>query len=71
MGIKKNKLAAKMVEFGITMEVLAAELGINRCTLFRRLRTLNLSLKDIYKIADVLNLTPEETAEIFLSKQCQ
>lgn len=69
MSIKKNKFDAKMVEYGYTRDSLAAELGINRCTLFRRFRTLKLSLKDIYKIAEILHLSANEIAEIFFSAQ--
>lgn len=66
-----KKLQAKIVECGITQEVLAEELGIDRATLRRRLNSGRLQIRDIHKMCEVLDLTTDEAIAIFLSQKSQ
>lgn len=59
-------LKAKTIIAGTTFEGLAHDLGIDRTTFYRRLRTNTLRVGDIHKIVEVLHLTPEDTIAIFL-----
>ena len=66
--IDARKLQAKIVEREMTQEALAAELGIDRSTLRRRINSAKLQVRDIHKICDVLQLTNLEAIEIFLAE---
>lgn len=69
--LNQSKLDGKIVEKGMTKEGLAREIGVDRSTFFRRLRSNTLRLKDIHAICEALSLTNEEAIEIFLAKQSQ
>lgn len=64
--IDKEKLKAKAKEKNTSLDGLAVDLGIDRTTFYRRLRTNKLLVKDVHKIAEVLNLSAAEVVEIFL-----
>ena len=64
-----NKLNGKIVECGTTKEALADEIGINRSTFYRRLKSGRLLIGDIHKICEVLNLTRTEAIDIFLAEK--
>lgn len=66
--IDVKKLQAKIVECETTQEALAAELGIDRSTLRRRINSAKLQVRDIHRICDVLQLTNMEALEIFLAE---
>lgn len=61
------KLKGKIAENGLNITKLARKIGINRDTLYRRIANdgENLTLKDIRKICEVLNLSREECFNIF------
>lgn len=62
------KLRGKMVENGYNVEALAAELDIDRATLYRKLNEgEKFTIGDALKINAVLNLTKDEAHEIFFS----
>ena len=67
MNIDRVALKRKVEDAGTTFDNLAAELDINRSTLFRRLRTGTIRLKDICKIKSLLFLTDQDIITIFLS----
>ena len=67
--IDVNKLKAKAIAKGTTFDGLALDLGIDRTTLYRRIRTCTLRIGDIHKLIEVLDLTPEETIAIFLCRK--
>ena len=69
--IDRKLLSASVVKNGTTYEGLAKDIGIDRGTLFRRLRNNTLRICDIYKIVDALKLTPDEAMHIFLAEECQ
>lgn len=67
--IDVNKLKSKAVAKGKTLEGLALDLGVDRTTFYRRLRNCTLRIGDIHKLIEVLDLTSEETIDIFLSRR--
>lgn len=64
-GLLKSKLIAK----GMTMDGLAADIGLDRTTFYRRLRNATLTVGDVHKIIVVLCLTAQETIEIFFAQE--
>lgn len=67
MQIDRTALKRKVEDAGTTFDNLAAELGIDRSTLFRRLRTCTIRLIDILKIQKLLHLTQQEVFDIFFA----
>lgn len=65
--IDRVALKRKVEDVGTTFDNLAEELGIDRSTLFRRLRTGTIKLVDIQKIQKLLSLTKQELFEIFFA----
>ena len=62
------KLRAKIVEQNITMEVLAKQIGISTTTLYRKVKyPLRLTLLEVIKLKDILDMTDEEAIDIFLA----
>lgn len=64
-----DKLNGKIVEFGTTKEALAAAIGIDRSTFYRRLKNSSLRIGDIHKICEFLELSASEAMDIFLSQK--
>lgn len=62
-----DKLNGKIVERGMTKEVIASAIGIDRSTFYRRLKLNKLLVGDIHKMCEVLCLTPAEAVDIFLA----
>lgn len=62
-----NKLNGKIVEKAMTKDSLASAMGVDRSTFFRRLKNGRLLLADVYKIAEVMELTRDEVDEIFFN----
>lgn len=61
-----RKLKGKIVEQGHTMTSLAAALGVNRATLYRKLRSPeSLTVGEVRKLSEVLCLTAGEMTAIF------
>ena len=62
------KLKAKIVEQNITMEALAKQVGISTSTLYRKVKyPLRLTLLEVIKLKDILDMTNEEAIDIFLA----
>ena len=60
------KLKGKMVERGINVETLAAKIGINRSTLYRKLESgEKFTVGEAQTIKEVLNLDKDEAVAIF------
>ncbi len=70
MLINVNKLKGKIIENGLSIETLAAEMGIDRSTLYRKLKNDGdtMLIKDANKIVKILNLTTTEAMDIFFSQ---
>lgn len=62
-----NKLRGLMVEKGFTVDQLAIETGINRSTLYRRMKDggAEFTLEEVAAIRRVLGMSDEETRLIF------
>lgn len=61
------KLKAKIVERGTTLEAVADSAGMNRSTLYRKLKDNGnkLTIGEIHKIVQAVPLSREEAVEIF------
>jgi predicted transcriptional regulator len=68
--VNVNKLKGKIVEKGLTVEVLADKIEINRSTLYRKINTdgETFSIREADKIASALDLNAEEANAIFFSQ---
>ena len=63
-----NKLRGKIVERGTNVETLAKEIGMDRATLYRKIKSLDkFTIGDARKIKTALDMSNEEAYEIFLS----
>lgn len=63
-----DKLNGKIVEQRTTKEALADDIGIDRSTLFRRLKSGKLLVSDAHKICESLHLSMEDAVGIFLAQ---
>lgn len=60
------KLKGKMVEKGFNVEALAAEIGVDRSTLYRKMDAVEkFTVGDVRKIKTALDLTTAEASDIF------
>lgn len=66
--VDESKLNGKIVECGTTKDAIASEIGIDRCTFYRRIKTNKLLISDMHKICDILNLSSAEAVDIFLAQ---
>lgn len=64
-----NKLKARVVENGMSLSELAKEMGIDKSTLYRKLRDdgAGLLVGEATQIISILNLSTEDAAGIFFS----
>ena len=65
--VKINKLKAKIIENGLSIEQLCAKIPMNKSTFHRRMKNSTFIIKDVVVIAKELNLTTEEVNDIFFS----
>lgn len=63
-----NKLRGRMAELKLTPEDMAREIGVDPSTFYRKIKSdgVNFTVGQIHKIVDILKLTREEAASIFL-----
>lgn len=62
-----NKLRGKIVEQGLNVGELAEKVGMDRATLYRKMRDQSFSVKDAHLISSVLSLSEKEVMEIFFT----
>jgi plasmid maintenance system antidote protein VapI len=63
-----NKLKGKIVEKGMNIEALAANIGINRASLYRKLNDAEkITIGEAAKMKNALEMTDDEAYEIFLA----
>ena len=62
-----NKLKGKMVEKSINVAALAAAMGLNHATVYRKFETGNFSIKEAKDIARILDLSIDEVNSIFFA----
>lgn len=61
-----RKLKAKVIERGMNVETLAAKLGVDRSTMYRKLGEIEkFTVGEARKIKEELGLTGEEARDIF------
>jgi IS30 family transposase len=67
--VNVDKLKDKIIEKNMTMEGLAMDLGKNRSTIYRHLKSAceRMTLGEVRALSLVLGLTQQEASEIFLS----
>jgi hypothetical protein len=65
--VKINKLKAKIIENGLSIEQLCAKIPMNKSTFHRRMKNSTFIIKDVVIIAKELSLTSEEVNDIFFS----
>jgi plasmid maintenance system antidote protein VapI len=64
-----RKLKGKMVEKGLTVGNLAAEMGVTKSTMYRKLSAgKKITVEDAQKIKESLNLTGDEARDIFFGE---
>jgi DNA invertase Pin-like site-specific DNA recombinase len=66
--VDESKLNGKIVERGTTKEAIASEIGIDRCTFYRRIKSNKLLISDMHKICNILSLSSSEAIDIFLAQ---
>lgn len=63
-----NKLKGKIVEKDMSVEALAAHIGINRASLYRKLNNYEkITIGEAVKMKEALEMNDAEAYEIFLS----
>ena len=61
-----QKLKDKILERGINVETLASKIGIDRSTMYRKIKLdISTTVADAVKIKNALGLTDEEARSIF------
>lgn len=76
MSTNMEMLRGKMAERKMSPEDMAREIGVDASTFYRKLKTdgVTFTVGQMHKIVDVLNLSREEAASIFLwpnSHKCE
>lgn len=63
-----NKLKGKIVEKGMNVELLAASIGVDRSSLYRKLNDGDkITIGEAVKIKNALGLSVEDAVDIFLA----
>jgi putative phage repressor len=68
MTASMNRLRGVIRERGLTQQEVSEKLGIDPSTFYRKLASggLAFTIGEMHRLADILQLTPEESAQIFL-----
>jgi transcriptional regulator with XRE-family HTH domain len=71
MFVNVNKIHGKLKALGLTVEDAAERMGIDRSTLYRKLKNngAGLTVKDAQMLVDILQLTELEALEIFFARE--
>lgn len=69
-GINVNKLRGRIVEKGFSVASLAAKLGMDKATLYRKLGSggKSMTVQDANRIVEALGLSADEATSIFFSQ---
>ena len=62
-----QKLKGKIVEKGMSVETVSADLGINPATFYRKLKNNSFEIREADKLIEILALRGEEATAIFFS----
>lgn len=70
MWVNVAKLKGAVVEKNTTLEALAANIGVDRSTIYRKIQNggLTYTIGEIHKIVEALQLTQEEVLAIFFKE---
>ncbi len=62
-----EELKRKIMEQNTTLEAVAQTIGVNRSTLYRKLRSggKTLTVSEVFKISQFLNVPPKEIFDLF------
>ena len=65
-----NRLKGRIVEQGMTIATLAGQIGVDKATLYRKMKAdgRNMSIGDACKIAHILQLSPDDATAIFFGE---
>lgn len=69
--VRTNKLRAKIVEKGMTIEAVADRLKLNRSTLYRKLQDTSgksFTVNEVRNLAQILDLSAADITAIFFSE---
>lgn len=68
MSTNMEKLRGRMAELELSPEAMAKAVGVDASTFYRKMKSegVNFTVGQMHKIVDVLKLTREEAAAIFL-----
>ena len=68
--VNTDMLRGKIVANGLTQEGVAAQIGMDRSTFSRKMKSsaLDFSVEEMHKLCDVLMLSHEEAIQIFLAQ---
>lgn len=66
--VDQKKLDDKIFEKRKNKDILAAACGIDRSTLYRRIKTGTLRICDVHAICETLELSGQEAISIFLAQ---
>ena len=68
--VNVNKLRGRMVEYKINADKMAALIGVNRATFYRKLENAGeaFTIREVNVIAKALNLNRDELNSIFFSQ---
>lgn len=70
MFVNVNKLHGKLKEIGMTVADVAAQMKIDRSTLYRKLGNngAGLTVRDAHLLIEILHLTERESIDIFFAR---
>ena len=67
VNVNANKLKGKIVERGMTVGRLAQEVGMDRATMYRKLKDGSFTVKEAQLIGLALGLTKQDVMDIFFN----
>lgn len=65
--LDQNKLKAKIVERGLSIEEFSRQIDMNKTTFYRKITHNSFLVREVEKIAEILSLTKEEAVGIFFA----
>lgn len=66
-----NKLKGRIVEKGLSVELVAQSMGIDRSTLYRKMKDQSgesFTISDVRSISRILNLSAQDVTDIFFNE---
>ena len=61
------KLKGKIIEKGKNIEIVSAELGMNKATFYRKMKNNAFEIREVDKLTEILALSGKEASAIFFS----